>query len=182
MTFILKPFILKPFETTAETTDLAITATARREQNTLIISYALTGDLSRVILPFPSKDATRKDRLWKQTCFEFFLAEARSRSASYWEFNLSPSGDWNVFALRGYRQGLGEESAFSTLPFTVRCTATALHLAVTVDIGELIDSSQPLWLGISAVIIITEKESFWAIAHPAPEADFHHPDSFIIEL
>jgi hypothetical protein len=178
-------FALQPFEKTAETTDLAIAATVTRNHDLLSISYCLTGDLSQVVIPSASKSPYRKDRLWEQTCFEFFLAvgHEQNRSTSYWEFNLSPTGDWNVFALQGYRQGLSEEAAFSAMPFTRRTLAEALHLDLSVNIGSLIESAQPWRLGISTVLLLrSQRESFWAIAHPAPEADFHHPDGFIIQL
>jgi hypothetical protein len=190
---------LKPFAIRAETTDLAIAATATRNQGWLSISYCLQGDLTQVVIPAIREDPQRKDRLWEQTCFEFFLGEGsdgvreasqreafpgnRSHASPYWEFNLSPTGDWNVFSLQGYRQGLTEESAFSSLPFTLRTSASALNLDISVDIGSLITSDQPLRLGISSVLLLTSQQaSFWAIAHPAAEADFHHPDSFAIAL
>jgi hypothetical protein len=198
-------FTLKPFAPTAETTDLAVTATVTRKQDLLSISYCLKGDLAKVALPAEilaanvdaqgkggahapgksSADAQRKDRLWERTCFEFFLAEGfeHTRAAPYWEFNLSPTGDWNVFSLQRYRQGLKEESAFLTMPVTLRTSANALHLGVSVDTSALVGSNQPLRLGISAVLLLhSQQESFWAVAHPASEADFHHPDSFVIAL
>lgn len=176
---------LKPFAITTETTDLAIAATVTRNYDWLSISYCLQGDLTQVVIPAIREDTRRKDRLWEQTCFEFFLGEGRdlSHTSPYWEFNLSPTGDWNVFSLQGYRQGLKEESAFSSLPFTLRTSASALNLDISIDIGSLITSDQPLRLGISSVLLLASKqESFWAIAHPAAEADFHHPDSFAIAL
>ena len=107
-------FSLKPFGSVAETTNLAIIVTVARKQNVLSLSYVLKGDLGKVAIPDRSENACRKDRLWEQTCFEFFIVEGthHTRTDPYWEFNLSPSGDWNVFALGGYRQGLQEENGF----------------------------------------------------------------------
>ncbi len=177
-------FALKPFEVTAETAALTLTATLTPEQSILSLSYILKGDLKKVAVPDASEDAQRKDRLWEHTCFEFFLGKGsdRTHASPYWEFNLSPSGDWNVFSLEGYRQGLKEETAFSIMPVYTGSLTNEIYLDVSVDIGRLIDASQPLRMGVSAVVLIDGKESFWAIAHPAPQADFHHPDSFVIEL
>lgn len=36
----------------------------------------------------------RCDDLWQHTCLEAFVAE--SGHEGYWEFNLAPSGHWNV--------------------------------------------------------------------------------------
>ena len=177
-------FSLKPFESVAETTDLVIVVTVARKQNILSLSYLLEGDLNKVAIPNCSESGERKDRLWEQTCFEFFVAKGTSHTHAdpYWEFNLSPSGDWNVFALCGYRQGLQAETAFSTMPIYTRSLKNAISLDVSVDVGQLVDASQPLRMGVSAVVLSAGEESFWAIAHPAPQADFHHPDSFVIEL
>ncbi|NJM95457.1 MAG: hypothetical protein HC792_04035 [Acaryochloridaceae cyanobacterium CSU_5_19] len=40
-------------------------------------------------------------------------------SEAYWEVNLSPRGDWNIYHLQGYRQGLQAEMAIKTLPLVV---------------------------------------------------------------
>jgi hypothetical protein len=38
-------------------------------------------------------------------------------------------------------------------------------------------------LGLSAVIEATDGTiSYWALAHPSDKPDFHHPDSFVLEL
>jgi hypothetical protein len=38
-------------------------------------------------------------------------------------------------------------------------------------------------LALSAVIEETNgRKSWWALAHPPGKADFHHPDSFVLEL
>jgi hypothetical protein len=38
-------------------------------------------------------------------------------------------------------------------------------------------------LGLSAVIETVDGFfSYWALAHPSDKPDFHHPDSFILEL
>jgi len=181
-------FALKPFEATSETTDLALTATVVQDNNILSLSYLLTGDLSKVVIPKIGEAAQREDRLWEKTCFEFFIKMGTGRSAAYWEFNLSPNGGWNVFSLPGYRQKLKEERAFLQLPFSTQVSPETLRLEISVDIGvlrqqALVGRGQPLHMGVSAVILLLpHQESFWAIAHPAAQADFHHPDSFVITL
>lgn len=180
----MKTFVLQPFEVSDHTAELSLEVSVERSHALLSMVYVLSGDLSKVAITLPSANKQRRDRLWEQTCFEFFLTQ---EAAPYWEFNLSPAGDWNVFALSGYRQGLKEETAFAKLPFEVQVAANELRLEIAVDVSELIDASRPLKLGISAVVIAGGEdaggeESFWAIAHPGPKADFHHPDSFVVAL
>jgi hypothetical protein len=38
-------------------------------------------------------------------------------------------------------------------------------------------------LGLSAVIeAVDGAMSYWALAHPSAKPDFHHPDSFVLDL
>ncbi len=182
-------FSLEPFEETAQTRGLQVTGSLSITQTLLSLTYLLAesspGRLTKVDIPTASGVPSRKDRLWEQTCFEFFLAagSAHRHSDPYWEFNLSPAGDWNVFALQRYRQGLQEENSIAQLPFTVWSSEQGLHLDISLDIGQICEAATgPLRLGVSMVIVVGGEESFWAIAHPTTQADFHHPDSFVITL
>lgn len=185
----LGTFVLQPFEITEQAdkqaAELSLNAEVSRRETTLSIVYTLSGQLSSVVIPPVGRSQERRDRLWEKTCFEFFImqGEKPSKTSPYWEFNLSPAGDWNVFALNGYRNGLREEPAFSAMPFTVHISPTELQLKISVEIDSLSLTTEPLSLGVSAVILLTkERETFWAVAHPSSEADFHHPDSFVIPL
>ena len=174
-------FNLKPFESTNKTDAIAIGGTVVRKENQLSIQYLLSGDLSNVEIAPLSSSNQRRNRLWEKTCFEYFLRPADPQVSHYWEFNLSPSGDWNVFSLSGYRDGLQAEQAIATLPFTTQHTAKGLQLNLSINIAPLL-SNQDALIGISTVLIIAGRESYWAIAHPAPQADFHHPNSFVLPL
>ncbi len=182
-------FTLKPFEASESTQNLFITGTVAKTSDSLSFIYTLAGDLAAIAVPSLdlalSPANARQDRLWEKTCFEFFLAAGtqHSKADPYWEFNLSPAGYWNVFALANYRQGLRLEPDFSSLPFTVKMSPNTLQLEISADISQIVNPSQPLRLGVSAVIVSTAgEESFWAVVHPGFEADFHHPDSFAIAL
>ncbi len=195
-TFVLQPFAADgqadgqtdgqaDGQTDKQTAELSLNAEVSRSQTLLSIVYTLSGHLSSVVIPAVGQSSERRDRLWEKTCFEFFImqGEKPSKTSPYWEFNLSPTGEWNVFALSGYRDGLKEESAFSTMPFTVRTSPTELYLQISVDIASLPLTAEPLFLGVSAVLLLAkERETFWAVAHSPSEADFHHPDSFVIPL
>ncbi|MEL6160917.1 MAG: DOMON-like domain-containing protein [Cyanobacteria bacterium J06623_5] len=173
-------FELVPFEASEETAKLSIKGKVSRKKGVLSIQYRLAGDLGLVAIPTLGEGGHRQDRLWEKTCFECFLSEG---SAGYWEFNFSPSGDWNAFALTGYRQGLKEEAAISRLPVEAWQGFEGLQLQAKVPLVGLVDADRPLQLGVSAVVVLKSgEETFWAIAHPRSEADFHHPDSFAIAL
>lgn len=187
---------LKPFERHSDSgqqrsalaSELTVDMTVFREGPMLSLFYRLIGNASNVVVPPAAQPPGRRDRLWEHTCFEFFLSEQRvpTKASPYWEFNLSPTQDWNVFFLQPYRHRLKQEPALTDLPIAVQTSSTALRLAVSIDLSHLISPHQPLRLGGSAVIVLKEeetlRETFWSITHPALQPDFHHPDSFAVEL
>jgi len=179
-----RSFSLKPFQSAGLLPDLEITGSIERHSNRLSISYALSGPMDELILPEPADMRVRKNGLWEETCFEFFLGVKGSER--YWEFNLSSSGHWNVYRFKSYRQGMREEPAFTSLPFSVQLYSNALLLSVGLELDKVMPPeqvSEVLQVAISAVIkTIDGKTTYWALAHPGPQADFHHRDGFIIEL
>ena len=142
-----------------------------------------------MIIPKLNSSKSRTDKLWEETCFELFLGVGREQAKDlrYREFNLSPSGAWNSFTLQGYRYAAQAESDIESLPLEVKKTDDALTLKADIDISSIAAASDPIRLGISAVILVKNaaqetQETFWAIEHPAAEPDFHHPNSFALFL
>ncbi|WP_417910209.1 DOMON-like domain-containing protein [Candidatus Electronema sp. PJ] len=155
---------------------------ARSAANLLCISYALQGNLAALLLPEQTAQPMRKDLLWQHTCFEFFLAPVGT--PRYWEINLSPSGDWNVYAFADYRAGMQEEPALAVLPFTIEQRPASLLLELTFPLESIISPGQPLDLGISAVLQDRNgQRSFWALTHHnRMQPDFHWRDSFSLSV
>lgn len=159
---------------------ISITGTISRQANQLNLKYQLGGDLSTVIIPKADSSPTRQYDLWDHTCFEFFLR--LKNTFKYWEFNLAPTGDWNVFRFHGLRQDIAEEMSFQDLPFTVMQTEECLRLNIDIDLDLLIDRQQ-IDVAVTSVIENQDRQlSYWALTHPAPEPDFHHQNSFLIKL
>jgi len=150
-----------------------------RQGGRLSLLYVLQGDLEQILLPAPQPAPLRQDRLWETTCFEFFIAPRNS--AGYWEFNLSPTGHWNVYAFDDYRRGMRPETAFTAFPFAVRREASAFTLNAQCDLNGLVPDRAPLQLGLSAVIQArTAAVTYWALAHCAPQPDFHRRESYTL--
>jgi hypothetical protein len=177
-------FTLIPFPA-SDLPQIQVRGEIERIKERLSIHYSITGERYSILLPSISDLPARKNELWKATCFEFFIA--LKDQPRYWEFNLSPSGDWNVYDLGRYRQvNLQEETAFTQLPFEFRRTSHEYSLAISVNISPILKLEQILQIGIAAVIQTQDgNETYWALAHPgAPGegADFHLRESFLIEL
>jgi hypothetical protein len=161
---------------------IQITGEIERTENRLSIRYAVTGEIDSVFLPALSNSPTRQDDLWKATCFEFFIAI--KDQPQYWEFNMSPSSNWNVYAMDAYRQvNMREELAFTQLPFEFKKTNAEILLDISVDLNPILESAQVLQIGVTTIIQTNDgSESYWALAHPGPHADFHLRDSFVMSF
>lgn len=174
-------FSLKPFPSNGLLPHLEITGDIARSSNKLSISYELSGPLAELMVPAPADVRLRKNGLWEETCFEFFLAPVTSER--YWEFNLSPSGHWNVYRFTSCRQGMREETAYVALPFSVLLYSDFLKLSLEVELDKIVPADQSLNIGISAVTkTLNGRMTFWALSHPGPQPDFHQRDTFIIDF
>lgn len=181
-------FCLQPFSppksqqaTASLLPDLKVTGNIARSTNTLAIDYKLLDPLTEVVIPPLADKPVRKNELWQETCFEFFLGIKNLER--YWEFNLSPAGHWNIYRFDAYRQGMQEEIAFTSLPFSIQHQSNALLLALKLDLAKLVQADQTLVVAISTVIKHRNSDvTYWALTHPGSQADFHRRDSFIVEL
>lgn len=174
-------FSLQPFLTDDYLPNLKITGNISHHSNHLDINYQLTGDLEQVVIPPPVDTPTRQHELWQNTCFEFFVGVKNSQS--YWEFNLSPAGHWNIYHFDNYRQGMQEETAFTELPFSIQNKSDNLVLSLKLNLAKIISDNQVIDVAITTVIKQQNSHvTYWALAHPGAEADFHLRESFLIEL
>jgi hypothetical protein len=177
----MQVFKLTPFPSKT-IPNIKISGEIIRAENNLFIHYEVNGDTDAILLSAKASTPSRTDDLWKATCFEFFLAIPNQ--PAYWEFNMSPSGDWNVYRIDAYRRvGFREETAFNQLPFVLREMDSKLTLDISMDLSPILQPQQTVRVGITAIIqTVDGNETYWALAHPGTQADFHLRESFILEL
>jgi hypothetical protein len=153
----------------------------RREGTRLRLTYCLGGETARIrwsrqvgpVTLESLSSAGRKDELWKHTCFELFI----STDDGYREFNFATSGQWASYSFSGYRQEMmpAKEEAWLVC---LEGRGSYLDLGFVVDLPPSADR-----IGLSAVIEDVDGEkTYWALAHPSDKPDFHHPDSFVLDL
>lgn len=148
----------------------------------LILSYNLTGDLERLRIP-PSVLPRRVDGLWRHTCFEAFIATVEG--PEYFELNFSPSGEWAAYQFCAYRDGAAMADDAFWPKISVERGSNRLITTASVPWERLptIRREQLVRLGLSAVIESDEGSlSYWALEHPCVKPDFHHENSFTLEL
>ncbi len=67
---------------------------------------------------------------------------------------------------------------------TVQSNPERHVLRASLDVSQLsLGRGSTFRVGLSAVIEeVAGHRSYWALAHPCGKADFHHSDSFVLEL
>ena len=170
---------LHPFQSEAHLEAFDLSCHARWRNRQLSLRYSLRGPLQDLILPLTrSLRPQRRDNLWQSTCFEV-------GEPSYWELNLAPQGDWNVYHLSAYRSGLRTECRIQQLNSQVESMNNSpsqghYTVLVNVDFADLIATDTLIELSATAVLDHRRSGcSYWAWQHCGPEADFHRRDSLM---
>ncbi|MEB3226807.1 MAG: DOMON-like domain-containing protein [Synechocystis sp.] len=183
-TYSLLPFTDQTTPWASSPLALAIFAHVTATDSQLSLGYELIGDIRAIAFADVNSKPQRRDNLWEQTCFECFLAPQHSRQ--YWEFNLSPSRDWNCYRFEDYRRGMMPEPAWHTAPFQIDQQikqSDRYLLTCRLDLRPLFSQPVPLQLGITMVVAdYLGNLSYWALSHPVPKADFHQRKSWLITL
>ena len=176
----MQTFKLIPYPS-GQIPNIDIIGEIERIENQLSIHYAVQGDIRNILLPSKAT-STRKDDLWKATCFEFFFAIPDL--PEYWEANMSPLGAWNVYHMDAYRRiGFCEETKIQELPFDFRKADDKYLLDVSMHLSPVLQASQKIQVGITAIIQTTGgNETYWALTHLGAQADFHLRESFILPV
>lgn len=170
---------LKPFEPV--NFRLWLQCDLKREGNLLHAVYVITGDVETVRFSKRTSEPERKNDLWKKTCFELFVSP--KGSPEYWEFNFSPSGDWNCYKFGDYRKGMEEEKRISAPQINFPVDTGTYRHHVVVDLSKIKLLEGDLDLSASAVIErVSGDFSYWATYHSGDKPDFHRRNSFILRL
>jgi hypothetical protein len=144
----------------------------------LKLIYVLTGDFASLRIP-DVQPTRRADGLWRHTCFEAFIRVADS--PAYREFNFSPSGLWQAYAFHAYRAG-GLLAPAPDPKIECLLEPGRLTLHATLQPDDL-PAGARLRLGLTAVVEAADGSlGYWALQHTAGKPDFHHPDTFALEI
>lgn len=123
------------------------------------------------------KDAhqrARKDGLWQDTCFELFWSVNKT---SYWEMNLAPNGDWQLYFFEDYRGARSEPKAeFRDLTTSLQGNRWSIKGSL---FSEDIDFSKVSLFNPTVIIKDDDDVYFFAHRHPAAKPDFHLKDCWL---
>lgn len=152
------------------------------ESGVLEFSYTLIAGINQLRIPVVATPR-RTAGLWQHTCFETFLG--MKGSTAYCEFNFSPSSEWAAYRFRAYRDGgpIDDESLAPNIFVEQAADWLTLTATIRLDSLPMIQPGAALRIGLSAVIEAADGSlSYWALKHHSERPDFHHADSFALEL
>jgi hypothetical protein len=173
-----RPLKLHPHSVCAAAAGVEVEV-ARPAGGSLVLSYAVTGAIGDLALPSIAAPV-RADELWRHTCFEAFVKDADGEA--YYEFNLAPSMQWAAYRFDRYRSGMRAAMEIEPPQLVRRPGPDRYTLRAVLSLPDR-QSDQSLCLGLAAVIEERNgNTSFWALAHPPGQPDFHHADGFALEL
>lgn len=152
---------------------LSVSVDMERRPDQLWLRFVVQGETQAIAWPVRAAPV-RTDGLWQHTCFEVFVRT----SDGYVEYNLSPSDAWATYRFSGYREGMRPAQVAANID-SLDDGENYVALEAVIDLPP--DAAGPI--ALSAVIEATDGSlSYWALAHPSDKPDFHHPDSFVLEL
>jgi len=141
----------------------------------LQLRYDVRGPAGALLWPPAAVVPARRDGLWQHTCCEVFI---QTGGSSYIEVNLAPAGHWAAYAFSGYRMRAVQEPAWRAPQVDAAGTAGEggdWHwlLQATLELPVVIAPQAPM--GLCAVLESARDGtlSYWALAHPRAQPDFH---------
>ncbi|HAG92296.1 MAG TPA: hypothetical protein DCL41_10505 [Bdellovibrionales bacterium] len=111
----------------------------------------------------------RKDELWKSNCFELFFSFGQ---ASYFEMNLSPSGDWQFYEFETYRQRAALPNEFQIFQLQSQKSKDGYEISGTIE-SQTLNLTEIQSLHPCVILNLNGKNSFWAPQHNLGSPDFH---------
>ena len=144
------------------------------DPNWLRLRWRITGAARLVIPRFAGRGFA--DGLWRTTCFELFVRPAAG--TAYSEFNFSPSERWAAYDFTAPRA----EMTRRELPRDPECTLRPGRQVAIFDAAIPRTGLPPAPWAFNLTCVIEEEggtRSYWALRHPAGDADFHDPACFI---
>lgn len=147
--------------------------------SSLTLHYCLRGAVDALRIP-GSAAAERTDGLWRHTCCELFVATPAV--SGYLEFNFSPGGPWAAYCFDSYRSGM-RPLDLEAPRIETQVAPTRADIRVELRLPMVLAGIAELRCALTAVIEERSgARSFWALAHPTAQPDFHHADGFTLHL
>ena len=138
--------------------------------------FCVGAPIGRFVLAEP-QEPRRAEELWQTTCFEAFLKI--DGEDAYREWNFAPSSAWAAYDFESYREGRVDAPVAQPPYIRLQDNLTWWQLGATFAV----EARRDWQLGLSAILEERDgTKSYWALAHPEGEPDFHDPGCFAARL
>ena len=168
----LKKYIEKD---TKEANPLKVEATLEVLQQKIKLNFQVIGNRKAYVINSKLENEEkieRKDELWKSTCFELFIAN--SPSEEYYEINISPFGEWNIYHLNAYKVGFKEFREVSKPIIKMTKENYKYRLSFEIEFNQRIFNNEGLSFNLATIILDKNNlRHFYSIC-PRKTADFHN--------
>ncbi len=175
---------LIPFGVNDSSFSVKVFASAKKVAEELHVRFEIKDPQS--LIQFESREAKRRDELWRSTCFECFFSV--SGRADYWELNFTRGGSWNLYYFTDYRQSLDSspkpswEMRIENIKIDVNSGRTDV-LSACIPLSSLEMIGKKLDVGLTSVVELkNSKKYYYALAHIGDQPDFHQRETFKCSL
>lgn len=179
----MKPSLLQAF--VPESSGVILRAGLQLKATRALLRFEIEDPQGHIEWPSPNFTPKRQQDLWKRTCFELFLRDPGS--GLYWEWNLSPCGNWGTYAFASYRKPLPSRGSQGLSAVRLEGWGGVTYLEAEIDLSfspllaHLALLKAPLEFQLAATLEDQNqagKLSYWAEHHTGPRADFHAAEAF----
>jgi len=168
----LKKYIEKD---TKEENLLKIEAIANISQKNIKLNFQIIGNIEAYFIHSKLENEEkieRKNELWKSTCFELFIANEQSEE--YYEINISPFKQWNIYHFDGYKKGMKEFKKVSEPIIQMTKENYNYKLSFEIEFNQKIFNNEGLSFNLATIILDKNNLRHFYTMYPRKTADFHN--------
>ena len=170
-------FVLTPYDLPLAP-QIQIQSELNINDESVYISYKITGDLPGIDLGIGRALHNRVIKLWEKSCFELFI---KNKNDNYIEFNFSPEFEWDAF----YFTKLGDEALeyekVNSVDIDILLSMDVFHLLARIDKHKFPENFFDGELSAGITSVIKDKKgviSYWALSHEDSRPNFHNFKTF----
>ncbi len=177
-----KKYPLSPFDSNSLDLDLSVQLHATAPNKVDLLSFTLIDP--KDLVNFESINPKKRSfELWNHTCFEAFF---KLPDGSYFEFNFALNFAWNCYYFTSYRS-----SPLTEFPVNDSLIARDILLSkdkkiliakIPQEVKDILNKNR---VKCSFTAVIKDRENrthYYALKHADGKPNFHHADSFILEI
>jgi len=163
-------YILKNHE--KNMANITVEASFLIRNQTIQLEYKIEGEIAKYNFPQESQQK-RVHELWRKSCFEFFFSIGDSDE--YYEINISPTTEWNIYHFNSYREGMKEVTDISIPSINVHRGKESISLSFEVQFLAQEIVNKPFSYNLATILLNNSSlRYFFTIHRKDGDVDFHN--------